>query len=149
MAMGKRIPRQAKIVDLVHQRSVSSQQELAQLLQRHGFPATQSTLSRDIHEIGLVKAGGRYRLPSELSRVSEERSLRRTIRDLVVKSAASGNIVMLKTPPGNAHSLGVVLDGAQWPEVLGSVAGDDTVFLLLKNLRVGRKVMSRIREYLA
>ena len=88
-------------------------------------------------------------MPSELSRVSEERSLRRTIRDLVVKSAASGNIVMLKTPPGNAHSLGVVLDGAQWPEVLGSVAGDDTVFLLLKNLRVGRKVMSRIREYLA
>jgi transcriptional regulator of arginine metabolism len=147
--MGKRIPRQAKITDLVHQRRVSSQQELAQLLRRHGFPATQSTLSRDIREIGLVKAGGRYRVPSELSRVSEERSLRRTIRDLVVKSAASGNIVMLKTPPGNAHSLGVVLDGAQWPEVLGSVAGDDTVFLLLKNLRVGRKVMSRIREYLA
>lgn len=147
--MGRRIPRQAKIMDLVRQRPVFSQRELARLLLRHGFPATQSTLSRDIREMGLVKAGGRYRLPSELSRVSEERALRRTIRDLVVKSAASGNIVMLKTPPGNAHSLGVVLDGAQWPEVLGSVAGDDTVFLLLKNLRVGRKVMSRIREYLS
>ena len=147
--MGKRIPRHAKILELVRRRTVSSQQELARLLRREGFRATQSTLSRDIREIGLVKARGRYRLPSEMSRIPEEMSLRRTIRDLVVKSAASGNIVMLKTPPGNAHSLGVVLDAAQWPEVLGSVAGDDTVFLLLRNLRVGRKVMSRIRGHLA
>jgi transcriptional regulator of arginine metabolism len=147
--MGKRIPRHAKILDLVHRRSVSSQQELARLLRREGFAATQSTLSRDIREIGLVKARGRYRLPSEVERVPEERSLRRTIRELVVRSAASGNIVMLKTPPGNAHSLGVVLDASEWPEVLGSVAGDDTVFLLLSNPRVGKRVMRRIRGYLA
>jgi transcriptional regulator of arginine metabolism len=147
--MGKRIPRHAKILDLVHRRSVSSQQELARLLRREGFAATQSTLSRDIREIGLVKARGRYRLPSEVERVPEERSLRRTIRELVVRSAASGNIVMLKTPPGNAHSLGVVLDASEWPEVLGSVAGDDTVFLLLSNQRVGKRVMRRIRGYLA
>jgi transcriptional regulator of arginine metabolism len=147
--MGKRVPRHAKILDLVHSRSVASQHELARLLRSEGFPATQSTLSRDIREIGLVKARGRYRLPSDLNRVPEERSLRRTIRDLVVRSAVSGNIVMLKTPPGNAHSLGVVLDAAVWPEVLGSVAGDDTVFLLLRNPRLGRKVMKRIREFLA
>jgi transcriptional regulator of arginine metabolism len=147
--MGKRTPRHAKILDLVHRRSVSSQQELARLLRREGFAATQSTLSRDIREIGLVKARGRYRLPSEVERVPEERSLRRTIRELVVRSAASGNIVMLKTPPGNAHSLGVVLDASEWPEVLGSVAGDDTVFLLLSNQRVGKRVMRRIRGYLA
>jgi len=146
--MGKRIPRHAKILDLVHRRSVSSQQELAHLLHREGFTATQSTLSRDIREIGLVKSRGRYRLPSEVNRMPEERSLRRTIRDLVVKSAVSGNIVLLKTPPGNAHSLGVVLDAAEWPEVLGSVAGDDTVFLLLRSQRMGRRVMKRIREYL-
>ncbi len=147
--MGQRIPRHARILDLVHRRSVSSQQELARLLLREGFPATQSTLSRDIREIGLVKARGRYRLPSEVSVIPEERSLRRTIRDLVVRSATSGNIVMLKTPPGNAHSLGVVLDAAEWPEVLGSVAGDDTIFLLLKNPRSGRRVMKRLLEYLA
>lgn len=88
-------------------------------------------------------------MPSEVERVPEERSLRRTIRELVVRSAASGNIVMLKTPPGNAHSLGVVLDASEWPEVLGSVAGDDTVFLLLSNQRVGKRVMRRIRGYLA
>jgi len=88
-------------------------------------------------------------LPSEVSRVSEERSLRRAIRDLVLKSAASGNILMLKTPPGNAHSLGVVLDAAEWPEVLGSVAGDDTIFLLLKNPHVGKRVMERLLGYLA
>jgi transcriptional regulator of arginine metabolism len=59
----------------------------------------------------------------------------------------SGNILMLKTPPGSAHLLGAVLDGVEWPEVLGTVAGDDTVFVLLRNLRLGKKVLKRIEEF--
>ncbi len=66
-----------------------------------------------------------------------------------MESAASGNIVVVKTPPGNAHSVGVVLDAARWPEVLGTVAGDDTIFILLKSGRLGRRVVRRIRECLA
>jgi len=146
--MGGKKARQAKIVDLVREASVASQQELARRLMHHGLRAAQSTLSRDIREIGLVKIRGNYQLPGHDSRVPEERLLRRTLRELLVRVASSGNIVMVKTPPGNGHSLGVVLDSAQWPEVLGTVAGDDTVFILLKSARSGARVMKRIEEYL-
>ncbi len=139
--------RQARIVELVRERAVTSQQEIARHLRMQGLHATQSTLSRDIREIGLVKARGSYQLSPPDAIVPGERLVRRTFRDLLVKVASSGNIVMVKTPPGNGHSMGAVLDAAQWPEVLGTVAGDDTVFILLKSPRSGAKVIRRIEEY--
>ncbi|NWG13476.1 MAG: arginine repressor [Acidobacteria bacterium] len=146
--LGKKA-RQAKIIELVRENAVTSQKELARCLKMRGFHATQSTLSRDIREIGLVKARGSYQLSPQSAVVPEDRLLRRTFRDLLVRVAGSGNIVMVKTPPGNGHSLGVVLDAAQWPEILGTVAGDDTVFILLKSARLGARVIRRIEEYLA
>jgi transcriptional regulator of arginine metabolism len=74
--------------------------------------------------------------------------LRRSLQQLVVRSGLSGNIVMVKTAPGHAHSLGVVLDAADWPEVLGTVAGDDTVFVLLRRASQGRRLLRRIEELL-
>jgi transcriptional regulator of arginine metabolism len=73
--------------------------------------------------------------------------LRRAFEQFVVRTGVSGNMVMIKTSPGNAHSVGVVLDAAQWPEVLGTVAGDDTVFVLLRHGHSGKKVLGRIREF--
>ena len=71
--------------------------------------------------------------------------LRRTMEQYVLSTGVSGNIVIIKTSPGNAHSVGVVLDAAQWPEVMGTIAGDDTVFVLAPSSRIGKKVLERIR----
>jgi transcriptional regulator of arginine metabolism len=72
--------------------------------------------------------------------------LRRAFEQYVIRTGVSDNIIVIRTSPGNAHSLAVVLDAAQWPEVLGTVAGDDTVFVLLRNSRLGKKVLGRIQE---
>jgi transcriptional regulator of arginine metabolism len=148
--MAKR-SRQAMILDLVGRREVSSQQDLAALLAAGGVGVTQSTLSRDIRELGLVKVRGRYRsarAAAEADAGPRQEALRASLRQLVVASGVSGNIVMVKTPPGHAHSLGVVLDGTAWPEVLGTVAGDDTVFVLLRRPSQGRRLLRRIEELL-
>ncbi len=138
--------RQGKILEVVRKSQVRSQEELSVLLQRERIEVAQSTLSRDIRELGLVKARGSYQISGETNSAPPENTVRRAFEQFVIQSGVSGNIVMLKTSPGNAHSIGVVLDAAQWPEVLGTVAGDDTVFVLLRSSRQGKKVLGRIRE---
>jgi transcriptional regulator of arginine metabolism len=140
--------RQGIILEITRKRPVRSQEELASLLKREGSAVTQSTLSRDIRELGLVKVRGSYRGAGEMQTSPPDEIIRRAFEQFVIRTGVSGNIVMVKTSPGNAHSVGVVLDAAQWPEVLGTVAGDDTVFVLLRSGRSGRKVIGRIREWL-
>jgi len=137
--------RQGRILEIIRKRLVHSQEELSVLLKREGAEVTQSTLSRDIRELGLVKVRGSYQASGELQSSPPDEILRRAFEQFVVRMGVSGNIVMVKTSPGNAHSVGVVLDAAQWPEVLGTVAGDDTVFVLLRNSHSGKKVLGRIR----
>lgn len=119
------------------------------MLARDGYTVTQPTLSRDIRELGLIKVRGVYRIPEEHLAAPPAEAIRRSLQQLVLHSGLSGNIIMVKTSPGHGHSLGVVLDSARWPEVLGTVAGDDTVFILLRDARFGRKVLRRIEEYSA
>ncbi|MBP1623395.1 MAG: Arginine pathway regulatory protein ArgR, repressor of arg regulon [Acidobacteria bacterium] len=138
--------RQGRIVEIARKRLVRSQEELSSHLKRDGIDVTQSTLSRDIRELGLVKVRGSYQVSGELHSSPPDEILRRAFGQFVIRTGVSGNIVMIKTSPGNAHSVGVVLDAAEWPEVLGTVAGDDTVFVLLRNAHSGRKVLGRIRE---
>jgi transcriptional regulator of arginine metabolism len=138
--------RQGRILEIVRKRLVRSQEELSSLLKREGAEVTQSTLSRDIRELGLVKVRGRYQVSGELHSSPPEEILRRAFEQFVIRTGVSGNMLMIRTSPGNAHSIGVVLDAAEWPEVLGTVAGDDTVFVLLRNSQSGRKVLGRIRE---
>jgi transcriptional regulator of arginine metabolism len=138
--------RQGRILEIARKRTVRSQEALSSLLAQEGVDAAQSTLSRDIRELGLVKVRGSYQVSGELQSALPDEILRRAFGQFVVRTGVSGNIVMIKTSPGNAHSVGVVLDAAQWPEVLGTVAGDDTVFVLLRNGHFGRKVLGRIRE---
>lgn len=137
--------RQGRILEITRKGPVRSQEELSVLLKREGAEVTQSTLSRDIRELGLVKVRGTYQVSGELRSSPPDEVLRRAFEQFVVRTGISGNIVMIKTSPGNAHSVGVVLDAAQWPEILGTVAGDDTVFVLLRNDSLGRKVLGRIR----
>jgi transcriptional regulator of arginine metabolism len=139
--------RQGKILEIIRRRNVTSQEELSALLEREKVIVTQSTLSRDIRELGVIKVRGRYQAAPEGSGVPSLESVRRAFQQFLLKSGVSGNILMLKTPPGSAHSLGAVMDAMEWPEVLGTVAGDDTLFVLLKNQRFGRKVLKRIEEF--
>ena len=139
--------RQARILETIGKRTVRSQEELSSLLAKEGVEATQATVSRDIRELGLIKVRGCYQAPGEIQVGPSAGNLRRAFEQFVVRTGISGNMLMIKTSPGNAHSIGVVLDAAQWPEVLGTVAGDDTVFVLLRNSRLGKKVLEKIREY--
>ena len=139
--------RQGRVLDIVRKRRVGSQEELSSLLGQEGVAVTQATLSRDIRELGLVKVRGSYQVSAELHAVPPDGLLRRAFEQYAIRTGVSGNIVMVKTSPGNAHSIAVVLDAADWPEVLGTVAGDDTVFVLLRNSRFGKKVLGRIQEF--
>ena len=134
------------MLEIIRSSRVRSQEELSSFLKRESIEVTQSTLSRDIRELGLVKIRGSYQIAADVNSAPSEEVLRRAFGQFVIRTGVSGNMVMLKTSPGNAHSIGVVLDAAQWPEILGTVAGDDTVFVLLRNSRLGRKVLERIRE---
>lgn len=138
--------RQGRIIEIARKRLIRSQEELLAQLRRQGIEVTQSTLSRDIRELGLVKVRGRYQVPGELHSAPPDEVLRRAFAQFVIRTGVSGNIVMIRTSPGNAHSVCVVLDAAEWPEVLGTVAGDDTIFVLLRNPGAGRKVLGRIQE---
>lgn len=138
--------RQGSILEVVRKDRVGSQEELSILLKRKGVEVTQSTLSRDIRELGVVKVRGQYQIAGDMNPAPAEAAVRRAFEQFVIHSDVSGNMIALKTSPGNAHSIGVVLDAAQWPEIMGTVAGDDTVFVLLRSSRLGKKVLGRIRE---
>lgn len=149
MPMMSKRARQGRILDIVRGRVVKSQEELSSLLKEEGSDVTQSTLSRDIRELGLVKARGRYQVSGEQPPGPPDDVVRRAFEQFVIRTGLSGNILMIRTSPGNAHSIGAVLDAVQWPEVLGTVAGDDTVFVLLRKEQFGKKVLGRIREFSA
>lgn len=150
-----KIARQMKIRQLLTDSAVSSQTVLGELLGADGLMVTQSTLSRDLVELGAVRVreGDRtvYRVPNEgpatglRSRPTEyEDQLARTCQDLLVSAEASANLVVLRTPPGAAQYLAAVLDRASWPDVLGTIAGDDTVVVITREPRGGREVAARL-----
>lgn len=131
-----RAQRQHRIVQILEKSAVSSQQQLVELLAAAGVDATQATVSRDLEEIGAVKvraAGGEpvYAVPDlPKDRVAPEEHLRRVLGDWVVEVAASANLVVVRTPPGSAHVVASALDRAGLPEILGTVAGDDTILVI-------------------
>src|SRR5262245_15249748 len=143
--------RQRAIRDLVDQRPIRTQQELAAALRDRGFRTTQATISRDVAELGLIKVGREgtqaYALPPRLveAETSGEDRLRKLLADLPVETREAGLLLILKTLPGSAHAIAAALDRARWPEVAGSIAGDDTVFVAC----VDRSSLQRVRRRLA
>jgi transcriptional regulator of arginine metabolism len=138
--------RLARIVETLNSRPVRSQAELAALLADGGLRVTQATLSRDLDELGAVKLrtpdGGLpvYVVPEDGSPLTARGSadappqrLARLIGELLISAEASANMVVLRTPPGAAHFLASALDRAGLPEVLGTVAGDDTIIVIARN----------------
>ncbi|NMO94070.1 arginine repressor [Actinomycetospora sp. TBRC 11914] len=137
-----RASRQARIVALISTHEVRSQGELAGMLAREGVEVTQATLSRDLDELGAVKLRGadggvgRYVVPDDGSPVRGVTGgtdrLARLLGELLVSADHSGNLAVLRTPPGGAHYLASALDRASLAEVVGSIAGDDTVLVVAR-----------------
>jgi transcriptional regulator of arginine metabolism len=142
--------RQQAIRDLLEQRPIRTQQELATALRERGFRATQATVSRDVAELGLLKLGRggvqAYALPRRVEdqEASGEDRLRRLLDSLPVEIRQAGLLLVVRTVPGSAHAIASALDRARWPEVVGSVAGDDTVFIAFAD----RTSLGRIRKRL-
>ena len=127
--------RQRAIRDLVEQRPIRTQQELAAALRERGFRTTQATITRDVAELGLIKVTregtAAYALPPRLieAETSGEDRLRKLLADLPVEFHEAGLLLVVRTLPGSAHAIAAALDRARWPEVAGSIAGDDTLFV--------------------
>lgn len=142
--------RQRSIRDLIEARTIRTQQELAAALRERGFRATQATISRDVAELGLIKEaqGGTvaYALPARLAEAETtgEDRLRRLFRDIPLEVREAGLLLIVRTLPGSAHAIAAALDRARWPEVVGSIAGDDTVFVAFAD----RTSLNRIRQRL-
>jgi transcriptional regulator of arginine metabolism len=143
--------RQREIRDLLAQRPIRTQQELAAALRERGFRATQATISRDVTELGLLKSnqGGvqTYVVPARVAEAEStgEERLRALLHDLPVEVREAGLMLVLRALPGSAHPLAAAIDRTRWPEVVGSIAGDDTVFVAFAD----RASMQRVRARLA
>ena len=142
--------RQRAIRDLVGQRPIRTQQELAAVLRERGFRTTQATISRDVAELGLIKAVRdgmmAYALPPRLmeAETSGEDRLRKLLMDLPLEIHDAGVLLVLRTLPGSAHAIAAALDRARWPEVAGSIAGNDTVFVAIPDRVSLQRVKRRL-----
>jgi transcriptional regulator of arginine metabolism len=144
--------RQRAIRDLVAGRTIRTQQELAVALRERGFRTTQATISRDVAELGLVKEGRQgtqaYALPARLleAESSGEERLKVLLRDLPVELRESGLLLVMRTLPGSAHPIAAALDRTRWPEVVGSIAGDDTLFVAFSDRAALQRVKHRLQR---
>ena len=149
MALGKP-QRQHRIARLLEEQVISSQILLVELLATEGLNLTQATVSRDLEELGAVKVripGGQmaYAIP-ELAkdRVAPEEVLKKVLGEYLVETAHSGNLAVLRTPPGSAHVEASALDRVGLPDILGTVAGDDTVLVVSPTPEGGQKISARL-----
>lgn len=145
--------RQHRIARLISERALSSQGAIVELLGEEGVEATQATVSRDLEDLGAVKVrvpGGEtaYALPElPVQQVAPPEHLRRVLGEWVVDVAASANMVVCRTPPGCAHVVASALDRAGLETVLGTVAGDDTVLVVVAEGRDARAVADQLGSY--
>jgi transcriptional regulator of arginine metabolism len=142
--------RQRAILTLVATRPIHSQEELAAMLEKQGFATTQATVSRDIKELGLVKVPikgadaeeGLFKYVVPNATVNYVSRLHRVVAELVDSIAGSVNLIVLKTPPGSAQMVASAIDEAAWPEIIGTVGGDDTILVITS----GADVMPVIKQ---
>jgi transcriptional regulator of arginine metabolism len=139
----QQIDRRDAILRILRSGVVRRQSDLAQLLKRDGFEVTQSSVSRDLRELGVLKASGRYLVPpDEISRANGDfgalSQFVRTVR------AAGNSITVIRTTIGAAPSVAVALDRAEWPEVVGTISGDDTIFLATADGRAQQRLIDRL-----
>ena len=144
--------RQHRILRILEDQPVSSQAQLVQMLEAEGIVATQATVSRDLEDLGAVKVrvpGGDtvYAIPEyEPARLAPEDQLRRVMGEWVAEVRSSGNLVILRTPPGCAHVVASALDRSAMPGLLGTVAGDDTLLCVAEEGAGGAGLSAHLRD---
>jgi transcriptional regulator of arginine metabolism len=137
--------RQGQIVRLIRSAPIHTQEELAAGLRKLGIEATQVTLSRDLRELGLVKTPEGYR---EMEPGSSGPNLESLAGEFLRDVRMAQNLVVLKTAPGHASSVAVALDDEEWAEVVGTIAGDDTVLVIAPDTRTAARVRDRLKALL-
>ena len=135
--------RRNAILRILRSGMVRRQSDLAQMLRRDGFAVTQSSVSRDLAELGVLKAAGRYMLPpDEISRANGDfGALAQFVRAV---RAAGPSLTVVRTTIGAAASVAVALDKAAWPEVVGTISGDDTIFVATADARAQQRLIDRL-----
>jgi len=149
---GTRAGRHARIIGLVRERAVRSQTELADLLGADGIGVTQATLSRDLEELGAVKVGGAYLIPEDGKRPLRDAEqaparLQRLLRELLTGVDASANIAVLRTPPGAAQFLASAMDRSGLTDIVGTIAGDDTILVVARDVTGGKALAGKLAEW--
>lgn len=144
--MSERELRRRRILEIIEKRPVRTQEELAEALVEGGFDASQSTVSRDVAELGLVKIDGDYRKPPPGMGRAENPAEARLAGGVLRHAAAGDNLVVLFTLPGDAQGVARALDGLGWPEVTGTVAGDDTIFVAVPGGPAKTRLLRRLRR---
>lgn len=131
---------------IINRTPVGRQQDLVRLLGMAGHPATQSSVSRDLRELGVAKQGDRYVLPDESAPALDDfGTVAAFVRDI---RAAGPSLTVIRTTAGSAQSVAIVLDRADWPDVVGTLSGDDTIFVATTGAAAQRRLLARLHEKL-
>ena len=141
--------RHEKILEVIEKKNIETQEELAKILNEAGFVVTQATVSRDIKKLGLVKVKGKGShqkyAPKAASTLVEYDKYVRVLKDAITGMDDAENILVIKTVPGMAMAVAAALDSLRIPEIIGSIAGDDTIMCATNNNRQAKDVMDKIR----
>lgn len=145
--------RQRTLLELVREEPLGSQREILDRLRSRGFEVTQPTVSRDVEELGLARLRDdrgrlRYASPQEAAAAVPVERLRRVLQEFVLGMEASGNLVVILTPPGAANTVAEALDHAALDDVIGTVAGDNTILVVAREGVRGRAVRGRLQDLL-
>ena len=136
--------RRNAILRLLRGTAVRKQGELVDLLRREGHEVTQSSISRDLRDLGVLKAGGRYLPPDATQRSLDDfGTLRQFVRSV---ATAGGSLTVLRTTVGAAQSVAIAIDKAEWPDVVGTISGDDTIFIATDTAAAQAAVVARLRD---
>ncbi|MFC5532586.1 transcriptional regulator AhrC/ArgR [Cohnella yongneupensis] len=142
--------RQRKIREIIGTREIETQEDLVEALSAEGMQVTQATVSRDIKEMQLIKVpleDGRYKysMPQD-QRFNPAHKLKRALLDHFVSADTAENLVVLKCLPGTSGTIASLIDGMDWPEIVGTIGGDDTTLVICRSKALGQDLMRRIYE---
>ncbi|WP_031514839.1 arginine repressor [Desulfofalx alkaliphila] len=143
--------RQLKIQEIIQNQPIETQAELVRRLKEEGFNVTQATISRDIKELGLIKiptenSSPRYALPNEPVVLRNDERLKRLFKTSVTNIDYSENIIIIKTMTGEAMGVASAIDNANWPEIIGTIGGDDNILIVVKPKKATGMVVSKFNE---
>jgi transcriptional regulator of arginine metabolism len=143
---GDRRKRHLKILELISTRPIHTQEELAEALASEGWRVTQSSVSRDITALKLVKVDGAYQRPARISAAPEHPDERRIAEGVLTAEPAGDALLVLHTPAGEANRVAVAIDRLAWGDVIGTLAGDDTIFLAIRNRPAQQRILRTLRK---